>query len=76
VISPLHGTPLVSVVMKQTPTVPLARETDEKAHSTSQNKLPQYLQQTDKGSPLVVLMILAGDIIAVAFVLLWLFGWR
>jgi hypothetical protein len=62
--------------MKRTPTMPLASETNEKDRSTSQMALPQYLQQTDKGSPLVVLMILAGDIITIAFVLLWLFRWR
>jgi hypothetical protein len=62
--------------MKQTPTMPLAPETDENAHSASQKELPQYLQQTDKGRPSVVLMILAGDIIAIAFVLLWLCRWR
>jgi hypothetical protein len=62
--------------MKQTPTMPLAPETDEKAHSTSQTEIPQCLQQTDKGSPSVVLMILAGDIIAIAFVVLWVVRWR
>jgi len=62
--------------MKQTPTMPLAPETDEKARSASRQELPQYLRQTDKGSSLVVLMVLAGDIITIAFVLLWLFHLR
>jgi hypothetical protein len=47
-------------------------ETDKTAHSAPQ---PEPLPQRDKG-PLVVLMILAGDITTLAFVLLWLFRCR
>jgi hypothetical protein len=61
--------------MKQTPTMPSAPETDAKARAASQKGLP-YFQQPDKGTPLAALMILAGDIITIAFVLLWLFRWR
>jgi hypothetical protein len=46
-------------------------EADEKAGSVSQQEPLQHVPQPDK-SPLVVLMILAGDIITIAFVLLWL----
>lgn len=56
--------------------LPLAPETDEEIHSTSQKELPPCFQQAEKGSPLVVPMILGGDIITIAVVLLWLFRWR
>jgi hypothetical protein len=62
--------------MKRTPTLPPSSETDEKIRTASQSGHLQYSQQTDKGSPLVVFVILAGDIITVAFVMLWLFRWR
>jgi hypothetical protein len=37
---------------------------------------PQFFQPLDKGSPLVVLMILLGDVVTICIVLLWLFHWR
>jgi hypothetical protein len=52
-----------------------APKADEKAHPASPEGLLQYLPQPDKG-PLVVLMVLAGDIITIAFVLLWLIRCR
>jgi len=33
-------------------------------------------QRIERGGPMVVLTILAGDIITITFVLLWLFRWR
>jgi hypothetical protein len=51
-------------------------EADEKVGFASQEGSTQYFQQMDKGSPLVVLVILAGDIITITFALLWLFRWR
>jgi hypothetical protein len=53
-----------------------AVEIDAKARSASQKEPLQYFPQPNKGSPLVVLMILAGDIITITFVLLWRFRWR
>jgi hypothetical protein len=51
-------------------------EADEKVGSALQEGSMQNFQQMDNGSPLVVLMILAGDIITIMFALLWLFRWR
>jgi hypothetical protein len=48
-----------------------APETDEKACPVSTAGLLRYFPQPNKG-PLVVLMVLFGDIITIAFVLLWL----
>jgi hypothetical protein len=52
-----------------------APETDQKAGSVSPQEPLQYVQQSNKG-PLVILMVLAGDIITIAFVLLWLIRCR
>lgn len=51
-------------------------EMDAKSRSASPKGPLQCFQQPDKGRPLVVLMILAGDIITITFVWLWLFRWR
>ena len=53
-----------------------APKTDDMALPISPKGPPEYFQLPHKGSPLVVLLILAGDIITIAVVLLWLFCWR
>jgi hypothetical protein len=50
-------------------------KTGEKTRSVSQEGLSQYFPRPDK-RPLVVLMVLAGDVITIAFVLLWLIRCR
>jgi hypothetical protein len=61
--------------MKQPSAMSPGPGSDKQAHATSQRKTMTHSQHSDKG-PLVVLMILAGDIITIAFVLLWLLRWR
>lgn len=53
-----------------------APEIDAQARPASPKGPLQYFQLPNKGNPSVVLMILAGDIITITFVLLWLFRWR
>jgi hypothetical protein len=51
-------------------------ETKATAPTVSPLGPPPQFQFPDKGRPLVVLLVLAGDIITIAFVLLWVFRWR
>jgi hypothetical protein len=62
--------------MKQNTITTHAPERDEKADTALQNGSPPYFQQPHKGSPLVALVVLAGDIVTIVFVLLWMFRWR
>jgi hypothetical protein len=53
-----------------------APESNAMALPASPKGPPQHFQLPDKGRPVVVLLILAGDIITITFVLVWLFRWR
>jgi hypothetical protein len=53
-----------------------ATEANKKVGSASPEGFMQYFPQMDKGSPLVILTILAGDFLTITFVLFWLFRWR